>query len=317
MLSRSTTLVVTALYGVVGLTGVALAQSRHDGRAGAKRVDPKIEQLLKEELDAVRSGQPSMRSGELAAAIGTDGLYALPRYLYDESTNVRGKVAAVAGLLGIDAKNADRKFAGRLLVDFVIDEDKYVARVAMRGLEHFRSVDFDGEARYAVVAAVKGERPTPALLLACGVVGANAAIPRLKEIHAAWLESGTTSRLHGRGFDTELALARLGEQEQRKLALARVVAITDIYERAKVMNDLQYIRHLDAIAIIVEVLRSDAPYRNPGDATELAPAQIAAVALSRMLADFPVPQRIGSFTPEELNRIRAWTENRTEWQIRR
>ena len=102
-----------------------------------------------------------------------------------------------------------------------------------------------------------------------------------------WLTEGDPSKLKGLGWHTELALARLGEPAQLAQAIGRVSAIVDIYQRAKQMDSLQYIRHADVVPVILVVLNSDEPYRNFGDHVELQPSKHAATALSS-------PRRISS-----------------------
>jgi hypothetical protein len=242
-------------------------------------------------------------------------------FLADSSVVLRAKAYAIVSLAGSNASRHDvRALAVTQLIEGAKDSDGGNARLALGYLTNFRKEDFTTVAKDSIRSAFsrKASRVGEVLKLA-GFLE----LTDLKEAIRAYTKIGNSQPLR---WAAVVSLARMNDNEASAEMMRRVrkLPVSDdvIYE---VFPDLVYSRHPEAIAYMVEVLKSDEENCLTADAEREVPIPCGyriMEHLAPVIDDFPLElDASGDIKTKDyvaaLKKVRDWFEKNTNYKILR
>lgn len=182
---------------------------------------------------------------------------------------------------------------------------------------HFQERDFTEQAKASLRSLIQKDGLSFGTIAIIGIANMREYIPeleRFRETREGWADQLALA------WEAQLALARMGSQQDIAVCIARVENTADIVVRVeRYFPYLAYIRQPAILPVFQKYLESDERIvPNPENpARRVCVCQYAIAHLSRILSDFPVAPSYGKYSQAEIDTARAWMRAQTEFNIKR
>lgn len=272
-----------------------------------------VDKIVADHMSKIRTtvGMPYINP-EISALEPHLLLDALKPYQEDESEVVRSTAYDIAWVVGRDSK--DPAIRQEVVTRLLTGRDAWARN--SHSVLSFRRADFTDEAKQIVRALMQKDTPSSDIVLVAGIAEVQEAIPKLKALAGGdWRERPAWYRTTG--WDALRALARMGDKNAIQECVEKVKTNPEVWLLGAMLNDLEYIRQPEAVALIVKYLNSDEmmprPDGRPGGARF---SMSALLQLCRMIKDFPVRDNgTGFYADADVESARTWMREHKDYEI--